>query len=479
METKLVSLTHVTHTAFNAVLSGVVGILLSVNIAAQIPNGVYAITSKLSGKVLEVTNGSTTNGGNVVQMQDRGTDHQRWIVVEISKGVHSLINLSSGKALEVYAFNSNDGANISQYEYWGGDPQLWKIVPESEGYYSLTNKLSHKALTVSNFDSTDGANIEQQSYWGGDPQMWDLRLVSNLGEHSDDRSTIDGKINHWQLRGNLMAQDPSLIFDEGRWWTFQSGTGISVKTSNNGLYWDPMPAVFLDGLSWWKRYVPDQTDLDVWTPDAKAYNGKVWLFYVVRSSSSRASLIGLLSANTINGGDWRDEGLVIHTTETNNFSAIHPDLAIDEYGSPWLVFGSESSGIKLTRLNPMSMKPIGTLFSIANRKGDIAAPTLMYRKGYYYLFVSVTSTDAEPTAQILLGRSSNITGPYLDKDGNNMADGGGSLFETSNEALVNPTSSDIPYTNVIVRQGQDGADGGTAKMYISTLNWDRDGWPKY
>ena len=83
------------------------------------------------------------------------------------------------------------------------------------------------------------------------------------------------------------------------------------------------------------------------------------------------------------------------------------------------------------------------------------------------------------TYRIAYGRSTDIRGPYLDKNGNNMLSGGGSILDAGNSQWVGPGGQDILNTDVIVRHAYDAGDNGRPKLLISTLNWDANGWPKY
>jgi len=290
-----------------------------------------------------------------------------------------------------------------------------------------------------------------------------------------------GNTYHWPLTGNLGTHDPTLINENGTWWEFQTGAGIYGKVSRNGgLQWDPLPSVLPNGLSWWKTYVPGQVGIDVWAPDVKVYNGRTYMYYSVSTFGSKVSLIGLISASSIAAGDWRDDGLVIRTTASNDYNAIDPDLVVDANGAPWLSFGSWNTGIKLTRLGS-NMKPTGTLYSIASRGGGIEAPVIIQRNGYYYLFVSTGTCcqGVNSTYQIRYGRSTSITGPYVDRSGVNMMNGGGTLFDGGNDRWKGPGGQDIAGTGVIVRHAYDATDNGNAKLLISNLNWDSDGWPRY
>ena len=318
-------------------------------------------------------------------------------------------------------------------------------------------------------------------FWIKARQSSDSVWVNSNAASAVPMAGSGGNTYHWPLTGNLGTHDPTLINENGTWWEFQTGAGIYGKVSRNGgLQWDPLPSVLPNGLSWWKTYVPGQVGTDVWAPDVKVYNGRTYMYYSVSTFGSKVSLIGLISASSIATGDWRDDGLVIRTTASNDYNAIDPDLTVDANGAPWLSFGSWNTGIKLTRLGS-NMKPTGTLYSIASRGGGIEAPVIIQRNGYYYLFVSTGTCcqGVNSTYQIRYGRSTSITGPYVDKSGVSMMSGGGTLFDGGNDRWKGPGGQDIAGTGVIVRHAYDATDNGNAKLLISNLNWDSDGWPRY
>ena len=451
---------------------------LSVN---AIENGVYTITSKVSSKLVEVAGAQTTDGANVAQWSSNGNNTQRWLITQVDGNYHSVINLNSGKALEVYELSTADGANVVQYEYNGGATQQWQINELSNGYVAFINRNSGKALDLYNYDPDDGANIAQWSYWGGDAQQWQLNKLADVEGPPWDPSTTNGAENHWPLTGNLVTHDPTINYENGTWWIFQTGPGIYGKYSTNGIEWTGTAPIFPNGLAWWSDYVPGHDGEDVWAPELKFYNGTPWLYYSISTFGSRVSAIGLASASSVAAGNWQDEGVVINTTNNDNYNAIDPDLVVAEDGAPWLTFGSWNSGIKVTRINPITMKPFGQRYDIASRSGGIEAPTIVYRQGYYYLFVSVGKccNGTDSTYQIRYGRATDIRGPYVDKNGVNMLNGGGSLLDGGNSNWIGPGGQDILNTDVIVRHAYDASDNGTPKLLISTLNWDSNGWPRY
>jgi arabinan endo-1,5-alpha-L-arabinosidase len=362
-----------------------------------------------------------------------------------------------------------------------GGVNAQEVYRDTDSNPSGRVRVATLSASARSYTATGLTNGVQYYFWIKARQSSDNLWVNSNAAGVIPTAGSGGNTYHWPLTGNLGTHDPTLINENGTWWEFQTGAGIYGKVSRNGgLQWDPLPSLLPNGLSWWRTYVPNQVGIDVWAPDVKVYNGRTYLYYSVSTFGSRVSLIGLLSASSIAAGDWRDDGLVIRTTESNNYNAIDPDLVVDANGAPWLSFGSWNSGIKLTRLGS-NMKPTGTLYSIASRGGGIEAPTIILRNGYYYLFVSTGTCcqGVNSTYQIRYGRSTSITGPYLDRSGVNMLNGGGTLFDGGNDRWRGPGGQDIAGTSVIVRHAYDAQDNGNAKLLISNLNWDSDGWPRY
>ncbi|SFL57593.1 arabinan endo-1,5-alpha-L-arabinosidase [Gracilibacillus orientalis] len=301
-------------------------------------------------------------------------------------------------------------------------------------------------------------------------------------------STVSVSAAFWEMEEHPMIHDPSMIKEGDTWWTFgtgeEDGNGIRVIYSQDGLNWNEAPVVFPEPLSWWSEYVPNHTSAQ-WAPDIQYYNGRYWLYYSVSSFGSNQSLIGLLSTDSISSGNWRDDGLVVHSTTSDNFNAIDGDLVIDEYGNPWLSFGSYWSGIKLTRLDANTMKPTGQLHSIAARpnhpEGAVEAPNITYKDGYYYLFVSFDKccSGLDSTYKVAVGRSTQITGPYLDKLGQDMLNGGGTIFDSGNDKWVGPGHQDVYNNNVFLRHAYDADSNGLPRLLINDLYWDSQGWPVY
>lgn len=82
------------------------------------------------------------------------------------------------------------------------------------------------------------------------------------------------------------------------------------------------------------------------------------------------------------------------------------------------------------------------------------------------------------TYKIAYGRSKSITGPYLDKSGKSMSEGGGTILDSGNDRWKGPGGQDIVNGNILVRHAYDAENSGIPKMLINDIDWS-SGWPSY
>ncbi|WP_310601593.1 cellulase family glycosylhydrolase [Anaerosporobacter sp.] len=158
-----------------------------------VSNEVYKISAKHSGKMLTVSGGSTSDGGNVQQNTDNGSSNQQWKVVDAGNGYYKLLAVNSGKALDVEGGYTHDGANVQQWSDNGSSHQKWRIVGTNDGYYKLIAECSGKALDVEGGYTHDGANVQQWSDNGNDQQRWKFTKVS--ATNPDPSTDPDPSVN--------------------------------------------------------------------------------------------------------------------------------------------------------------------------------------------------------------------------------------------------------------------------------------------
>ncbi len=289
-----------------------------------------------------------------------------------------------------------------------------------------------------------------------------------------------------------LVHDPVMIKEGDTYHLFCTGAGIFWRRSTDMLNWtQSFPArVFGTLPDWVQEKIPNQGD--VWAPDISYYNDRFHLYYAVSTFGRNKSVIGLLTNATLDHTsedyEWVDQGLVVETTGAENYNAIDPNLIIDEDGIPWLSFGSFWSGIKMRRLEYETGLPSAedeTLYSLARRRvnsGSVEAPFIIYREGYYYLFVSFDfcCRGVDSTYHVMVGRSEAVTGPYVDRDGTEMLSGGGTQVTFPTERWRGPGHNGIyreDGIDYIVHHAYDAEGQGTPTLRIAPLTWDEDGWP--
>lgn len=160
----------------------------TISTAEFLYGGIYKLTLRSSGKVLEVDGSSHDNGAIVQQNSDSGSDNQRWEFADGGNGTYKLIAKHSGKALEVSGSFSAEGASIVQWDILSNQSQLWNIVSLGDGYYKIVNQNSEKVLALGSKRKNDGIPVEQYGYTDDAFQQWKIEFVE-LKSASIDVST--------------------------------------------------------------------------------------------------------------------------------------------------------------------------------------------------------------------------------------------------------------------------------------------------
>jgi arabinan endo-1,5-alpha-L-arabinosidase len=298
----------------------------------------------------------------------------------------------------------------------------------------------------------------------------------------------------------ISVHDPVMIRQDGTYYIFCTGNGVSMFSSTDMVNWKKEKPVFEKAPDWVIKELPRFRN-SMWAPDISFYKGNYYLFYSVSAFGRNTSCIGLAMNKTLRTESpdykWVDLGCVIQSIPgRDNWNAIDPNLITDENGVPWMNFGSFWGGIKLVKLKD-DLTGIVTpqeWYTIASRlrepftndrdagSAQIEAPFIFKKDKYYYLFVSWDKccSGVNSTYKVAVGRSAKVTGPYFDKDSVDMAKGGGYVFirgdgdypGVGHEAVVS-----FDGTDYILYHGYDAKDNGRSKLIIKKLLWDNSGWP--
>lgn len=129
------------------------------------------IVNRRTGKALQST--GLENGQVVEQAAPSGSDAQLWIQVKAGKAV-KLVNKASGKVLDVTHGSTESGAWAQTWEDVGGESQLWQWVKVTAAYKKLMNVQSGKVLDIVDMREDDGAPAQIWDDVEGVGQQWKL-----------------------------------------------------------------------------------------------------------------------------------------------------------------------------------------------------------------------------------------------------------------------------------------------------------------
>ena len=293
------------------------------------------------------------------------------------------------------------------------------------------------------------------------------------------------------LTGQTFTHDPSTIVKDGaRYYVFATGPGIRTKSSPDLLEWQNGNPVFNWPATWMTKAVPGFRG-SLWAPDVIRLNGKFYLYYSISTFGKQTSAIALATSPTLDQSatnyHWTDCGAVIQSSTNSPFNTIDPSVFLDADGKLWLAFGSYWKGIFLTELNPQTGKRISTNAPPQQLAWNhsIEAACLTRHADFYYLFVNwgECCKGTNSTYEVRVGRSEKITGPYRDRDGNDLTTGGGSPFLQTSGRFIGPGHIGIVddgSTNGVTQFSYhyyDADTQGRSRLALGKINW-MNGWPE-
>lgn len=289
--------------------------------------------------------------------------------------------------------------------------------------------------------------------------------------------------------------DPSIIRAEDGFY-YAYGTEDVWDDGLNHL----VPIIRSPDLTNWE-FVRDAFDVKptwkfdggLWAPDISVHqDGKYYLYYSMSVWGDPNPGIGVATADRPEG-PFTDQGKLFDSEEIGVSNSIDPFYFKDDDGQAYLFWGS-FHGIFGIPLSEDGLQTVGEKFPVADIQYE--APYIVKRNGAYYLFVSSGSCceGAFSTYHVKVGRAESIRGPYLDKDGIDLAAGGGTILLQANaEPDENGNWFVGPGHNSVIadERGQDWIvyhaidpddptlmNGASKRpMMIDPLIWE-DGWPE-
>lgn len=274
----------------------------------------------------------------------------------------------------------------------------------------------------------------------------------------------------------VSVHDPAIVKAGEKYYVF--GTHMSAAESEDLIHWKQ----FADGVkdsnplfddllhegegafSYVGKY--QDGNFAVWAPDVM-YNDKMgkWIMYFSVTHDYITSTICMATADQVEGpytyqAQLVSSGFTVFTVDKTNFhevcgedtkvtrymgaghynnlkypNCIDPCVFYGDDGKLYMVYGSWSGGIYLLELDENTGLPIHPetneetntdkyfgQYLLGGLHNSCEGPYILYDAGsdYYYLFVSYGGLTREGGYQIRLFRSREVTGPYLDTEGNTL-----------------------------------------------------------
>ena len=274
-----------------------------------------------------------------------------------------------------------------------------------------------------------------------------------------------------------------------------------------------------------------------WAPVVrKIRNGLYRMYYCIvvndnidgENSWGERAFIGLMETADPASNQWEDKGYVICSSSDKGmndygrpsasdwnayfkYNAIDPTLVITSDNRHWLTYGSWHSGFATIELNPETGKTMNELPSpwaiqdnsygaLVATRGDSnnrwqasEGPDVVYRDGYYYMFIAYGQLEVAYNTRVV--RSVNPEGPYVDMLGNSATSGqdmypevtapykfAGSegwvgishcgIFDDGNGNWFYASQGRFP-----VNVGGNQYSNAIMMGHIRSIRWTEDGWP--
>ena len=303
-------------------------------------------------------------------------------------------------------------------------------------------------------DSANG-NDDQQGNQDGDSQ-------GENGDTNQPDPTAHASAIHYN---DMAVHDPSIFRDEdGTYYVF--GSHLSAAKSTDLMTWVRVAEGVNDANPLFNTYASEVSEgIDwvggyqgSWAPDVIRLNDGRYYFYYDHCTNPATgecdqprSYLGVAVSDNIEG-PYTDLGVFLrsgmtdeeiaagygpegidHYDPTIDPNTIDPNVFHDKGGKLWMTYGSYSGGIFMLEMDEATGMPkpgqgYGTHVAGGSHSA-IEGSYMLYSPvtDYYYLFMSFGGFVSTDGYNIRVARSRNPDGPFLDAEGNDMANVRGSL----------------------------------------------------
>ncbi|HEV8556075.1 MAG TPA: non-reducing end alpha-L-arabinofuranosidase family hydrolase [Actinophytocola sp.] len=164
--------------ALVTIMALLAGFLLAAGPQAQAatvdPAAWYVLVNRNSGKAMDVSGVSTSDGAAIQQWARHDGSNQQFQFVDSGGGFFRLKARHSSKVLDVPSSSTAEGAALQQWTDHNGTNQQFRLADSAGGLVRLINRNSGKTATVQGSSTADGARVVQSTDTDAASQQWQL-----------------------------------------------------------------------------------------------------------------------------------------------------------------------------------------------------------------------------------------------------------------------------------------------------------------
>lgn len=273
--------------------------------------------------------------------------------------------------------------------------------------------------------------------------------------------------------------DPSIIKGEDGYFYLYATEDIRnlpIHRSKDLVNWEFVGTAFTDATR------PDfEPEGGIWAPDINKIGDKYVLYYSMSVWGGEWTCGIGCAVSDRPEGPFKDCGMMFRSNGIKVQNSIDP-FYIEDNGHKYLFWGS-FRGIYAIELSEdgLSLKSGSSPVQIA---GTAYEGTYIHKRGgYYYMFASIGSCceGLKSTYTTVVGRSTSLFGPYLDKKGQSMMDNHHEILIHKNDSFVgtghnSEIVSDNAGTDWLFYHAVSVANPDGRILMLDKIDW-IDGWP--
>lgn len=288
------------------------------------------------------------------------------------------------------------------------------------------------------------------------------------------------------------AADPTVIRTDEGFYLYATQTNsywIPIYFSKDLVNWEFKRSAFRNATKPKPDVLPGGGAF--WAPEIRYINGKYVLYFSwAKWGDGSISYTAVATSDSPVGDFLNAKPLLI----TDDFGSNCIDQFYYEEDKKKYMFVGSFNGIYVTELTDdgLSVKRGADGKPVLKKQvcGRAFEGTNIYKKGkYYYLFASINNccpnNGMDSKYKVVVGRSENLLGPYVDRKGKDMLDNswelvlegdGETFFGPGHNSIIIPDDAGTDWMIYHSYVKENGAVGGRLGM-LDRIVWSADGWP--